>query len=116
MRSTIPHPPRRTWPSLQQVFRVGYTLRLVFALVRDKRMSHIQRFALFGTTMALLTIVIVPSNPLAALVAVALPVVGPVIGLPADLVLDWTAVTMILTIIFRLLPREVVQEHTARIT
>lgn len=114
MESTTVARPTRL-PSYLNIFNVFGTLRLVGALIRDRRLTFLRR-GFFGIiTLLLAVIVLVPSNPLALLIAAAVPVVGPILDLPADYTIDWVAAAAIITVLVRMFPREIVAEHTARI-
>ena len=111
-RSPTPSARRPAYP---WVFNVWNTFRLVFSLIRDPRVSRFRRFSFFGIVAGLVAIVLIPSNPIAALLAAVIPVVGPIIGLPADFVLDWTVAAAIITLLLHIFPQSIVAEHRARL-
>jgi hypothetical protein len=62
-------------------------------LAKDRRISWIRK-ALYVVPMILLIgALLLPESILAVAVAAALPVVGPLADLPADVVLDWALLT-----------------------
>ena len=58
--------------------------------------------------------VLLPEGIIAALVAVALPLVGPAINLPTDAVIDWVFLGIAAYALLGILPRAVVAEHHAQ--
>ena len=50
-----------------------------------------------------------------ALASLLLPVVGPLVDLPADAALDWTVAIALAPALLRLLPADIVAEHQAAI-
>ena len=58
---------------------------------------------------------LLPEGIIAALIAVALPLVGPAINLPTDAVIDWAFLGIAAYALLGILPRAVVAEHHAQV-
>jgi hypothetical protein len=82
VKSSSPHP----W---EMILHPVKTLRFVTAVRRDRRISWLRKRLSVGPLVVLVAALLLPESILAALVAVALPVVGPIANLPADAALDW---------------------------
>jgi hypothetical protein len=108
VKSSSPHP----WEMMLHPFK---TLRFVNALRRDRRISWLRKLLYVGPLLVLLAALLLPESILAALVAVALPVVGPVANLPADAVLDWAFLGFAAYALLGILPRAIVSEHHAQL-
>jgi hypothetical protein len=90
-------------------------LRFVGALARDPRISALRKIAFVAVVGALLGALLVPDGAIALLVATLLPVVGPVVALPADATVDWLFLGTVAYALLGLFPAYVVREHHARV-
>ena len=108
VKSSSPH----LWEMILHPFK---TLRFVNALRRDRRISWLRKLLYVGPLLVLVGALLLPESILAALVAVALPVVGPVVNLPADAALDWAFVGVAAYGLLGILPQAIVREHHAQL-
>jgi hypothetical protein len=108
VKSMSPHP----WEMVLHPFK---TLRFVNDLRRDRRISWLRKLLYVGPLVVLFAALLLPESILAALVAVALPVVGPVANLPADAALDWAFLGFAAYALLGILPRRIVAEHHAEV-
>ncbi|HLY32229.1 MAG TPA: hypothetical protein VKQ36_14455 [Ktedonobacterales bacterium] len=90
-------------------------VRFVYSLATDRRVALLLKLLYIGALALLLIALLVPEGLLAALVAVALPFVGPAINLPADGVVDWLVLGAAAYGLLALFPRAIVSEHHARL-
>jgi hypothetical protein len=107
-KSASPHP----WEMVIHPFK---TLRFVNALRKDRRISWLRKVLYVGPIVLLVGALLLPESILAAVVAVALPVVGPMANLPADGVVDWAFVGLAAYALLGILPRAIVSEQHARL-
>ena len=91
------------------------SLRFVGALARDSRISALRKLAFVAVVSALIGALLVPDGLIAVVVATLLPLVGPVIALPADATLDWLLIGAVAYALLGLFPAHIVREHHARI-
>jgi hypothetical protein len=108
VKSSSPHP----WEMVLHPFK---TLRFVNDLRRDRRISWLRKLLYVGPLVVLVVALLLPESMLAALVAVALPVVGPVANLPADAALDWGFLGLAAYALLGILPHRLVAEHHAEV-
>jgi hypothetical protein len=108
MKSSRPHP----WELIIHPFK---TLHFVSDLAKDRRISWIRK-ALYVVPIILLVVaLLLPESLLAAVVATALPVIGPLADLPADAVVDWAFVGLAAYALLGILPQAIVSEHHAEL-
>ena len=107
VKSTRPHP----W---EMVLHPLKTLRFVNELRQDPRISLVRKLLYLGPMLLLLLAVLLPEGIIAALIAAALPLVGPAINLPTDAVIDWAFLGIAAYALLGILPRAVVAEHHAQ--
>ena len=91
------------------------TLRFVGALARDPRISPLVKVFCLLIVGMLLAALLVPEGVIAVLVAALLPIVGPIIAVPADATVDWLLLGTMAYALLALLPAHIVREHHARI-
>jgi hypothetical protein len=108
VKSASPHP----WEMVIHPFK---TLRFVNALRKDRRISWLRKVLYVGPIVLLVGALLLPESILAAAVAVALPVVGPMANLPADGVVDWAFVGLAAYALLGILPRAIVSEQHAHL-
>ena len=106
--SALPHP----WEMVEHPFK---TLRFVNDLRRDGRISLVRKLLYVVPLLLLLLAVLLPEGIIAALVAVALPLVGPAINLPADAVIDWVFLGIAAYALLSIFPHALVAEHHAQV-
>ena len=90
------------------------TLRFVNDLRRDPHIALVRKLLYLGPMLLLLLAVLLPEGIIAGLVAVALPVVGPAINLPADAVIDGVFLGIAVYGLLSIFPRALVAEHHAQ--
>ena len=105
--SARPHP----WEMVEHPIK---TLRFVNDLRQDGRISLVRKLLYLAPMLLLLLAVLVPEGIIAGLVAVALPLVGPAINLPADAVIDWVFLGIAAYALLGIFPRALVAEHHAQ--
>ena len=108
VKSTRPHP----WEMIIHPFK---TLGFVNALARDRRISMVRKALYVGPLLVLLGALLLPESILATVIAIALPVIGPVANLPADAVVDWAFIGLAAYALLGILPKAIVAEHHARL-
>jgi hypothetical protein len=91
------------------------TLRFINDLRQDGRISLVRKLLYLVPMLLLLLAVLLPEGIIAALVAVALPVVGPAINLPADAVIDWVFLGIAAYALLSIFPRALIAEHHAQV-
>ena len=106
--SARPHP----W---EMVLHPVKTLRFVNDLRRDPHIALVRKLLYLLPMLLLVLAVLLPEGIIAALIAVALPLVGPAINLPTDAVIDWAFLGIAAYALLGILPRAAVAEHHARV-
>ena len=91
------------------------SLRFMNALRRDPRISWVRKVLYVGPLLVLVIALLVPEGVVAAGLALLLPLVGPLINVPADAALDWMAFGLAAYALLGVFPRNIVREHHARI-
>jgi hypothetical protein len=103
-----PHP----WEMLQHPVK---TVRFLDALRRDPRVSGVRKLLYIGPLLILVIALLLPEGVVAAGVALLVPLVGPLVNLPADAVLDWFVFGLAAYALLGVLPKRIVAEHHARL-
>jgi hypothetical protein len=106
--SARPHP----WEMVEHPIK---TLRFVNDLRQDPHIALVRKLLYLLPMLLLLLAVLLPEGIIAALIAVALPVVGPAINLPTDAVIDWAFVGIAAYALLGIFPRALVAEHHAQV-
>ena len=96
-------------------FHIIKTFKLLGALITDKRVSVLRKFAFLGSIAFLLALLFFPDLVNEAFLSTVLPVVGTVIGVPIDAGVDWTAFALLMVNFMRFFPEDIVSEHYQRI-
>jgi hypothetical protein len=91
------------------------TLRFVGALASDPRLSPLRKALYLLVVGVLLLSLLIPEGIVAALVAALLPIVGPIVAIPADATVDWLLLGTMAYALLALFPAHIVREHHARI-
>jgi hypothetical protein len=91
------------------------TLRFVGALARDPRISPLVKVLCLLVVGMLLAALLIPEGLIAAVVAALLPIVGPIVAVPADATIDWLLLGTMAYALLALFPADIVREHHARI-
>ncbi|SRR5487761_1916117 len=103
-----PHP----WEMVEHPIK---TVRFINALRRDGRISWMRKLLYMGPFLFLLIALLLPEGIVAAGVALLLPVVGPLVNVPADAALDWFALGLAAYGLLGILPKRIVAEQHARL-
>lgn len=90
-------------------------LRFVWALAHDPRVSLVRKVVYLLVEGVLLVALLVPEGVVATLVAGLLPLVGPLVAVPADATVDWLFLGATAYALLGLFPAQIVREHHARI-
>ena len=99
----------------QLFFHLIKTFKLLGALITDRRVSALRKFAFLGSIAFLLALLFFPDLINEAFLSTVLPVVGTVIGVPIDAGVDWTAFALLMVNFMRFFPEDIVSEHYQRI-
>lgn len=104
----------RTLNQLSMLFHFRKTAALTGAVLRDKRVHWLPK-TLFIGILSVLVIALVGGDAVAELVSGVLPLIGPVVGIPADATFDWLALGVAAYNLLKLFPAEIVGEHYDRL-
>lgn len=91
------------------------TVRFMVALGRDPRVSGVRKLLYIGPLLILLIALLLPEGIIAAGVALLVPLIGPLVNLPADAVLDWVVFGLAAYALLGILPSSIVSEHHVRL-
>jgi hypothetical protein len=114
---------RRSSPLTGQSGRIGRfrmllhvrkTVKLVQAVLADRRVPVLRK-ALFLWALVILAVALLVPDAGSALASMLVPVLGPLVDLPADAAIDWSVAIALAPWLLRLLPDEIVAEHQAAI-
>lgn len=106
--SARPHP----W---ELVLHPVHSVRFIQALGRDPRISWVRKLLYLGPLVLLLVAVLLPEGIIAAVIAALVPLVGPLVNLPADAALDWVLLGLAAYALLRIFPEQIVREHHAQL-
>ena len=91
------------------------TVRLIGALLRDRRIPLTRKLLFFSSIALLLVVLFFPDLFSEGILSVALPFVGTLLGIPIDVGFDWIALAMLLVNLLHVFPPAIVSEHYQRI-
>ena len=91
------------------------TLRFVNDLRQDPHIALFRKLLYLLPMLLLVLAVLLPEGIIAALLAVALPLVGPAINLPTDAVIDWAFLGIAAYALLGIFPSALVAEHHAQV-
>jgi hypothetical protein len=91
------------------------TVRLLGALIADRRIPLSQKILFFSIILLLLVALLFPDLLNEAFLTTLLPVLGTLIGVPVDAGVDWIAFAMIVVNLMHIFPAAIVSEHYQRI-
>jgi hypothetical protein len=106
--SARPHP----W---ELVLHPAHTVRFIQALGRDPRISWVRKVLYLAPLLLLLVAVLLPEGIIAAAVAALVPLVGPLVNLPADAALDWVLLGLAAYALLGIFPEQIMREHHAQL-
>jgi hypothetical protein len=110
----MPYPSRhgRRRPRRLDIFlHAGRTIKLIGALLGDRRIPLWRKGAFFVSIGALLFVLLFPDVLNEFVMSTVLPLVGTVLGVPLDAGFDWVAFSMVVVTLLRFFPAELVAEH-----
>lgn len=99
--------PRR----LDIFLHAGKTVKLIGALLGDRRIPLWRKAAFFVSIGALLFVLLFPDVLNEFVMSTVLPLVGTILGVPLDAGFDWVAFSMVVVTLLRFFPAELVAEH-----
>jgi len=91
------------------------TLKLIGALLNDRRIPFIRKTLFFGSILFLLVLLFFPDLFGEVVLSVVLPIVGTVLGVPLDAGFDWVVLAIAVMSLLRVFPPELVSEHYQRV-
>jgi hypothetical protein len=91
------------------------TLKLIGALLNDRRIPFIRKILFFGSILFLLALLLFPDAFGEVFLTVVLPVLGTILGVPLDAGFDWIVFAIAIVGLLRVFPAEMVSEHYQRI-
>lgn len=106
----LEHPKR-----IDVFFHAIKTLKLIGALLADRRVTIVRKAFFVVSVGALLFILLFPDAINEVFLSAIAPVIGTVVGVPLDAGFDWIALAMVLVTLLRFFPEEMVSEHYMRI-
>jgi hypothetical protein len=106
---------RRQKPTLKHWFaHVGKTLRLLWSLLRDPRVSVFRKIAFIGLIIIFGVVLFIPDSLIVGALALLLPALSPFVGVPEG-VIDVAALAFVLYWTLRIFPQDVVQDNAERL-
>ncbi len=100
---------------IESFFRMGGTIKLINALLRDARVSTTRKVCFSAALVTLLVAMIFPELMADGILATVLPFISTIIGIPLEAGVDWLTFVMVLPVLLRIFPATVMQEHYLRI-
>jgi hypothetical protein len=97
------------------VLHPAHTVRFIQALGRDPRISWVRKVLYLAPLLLLLVAVLLPEGIIAAAVAALVPLVGPLVNLPADAALDWVLLGLAAYALLGIFPEQIMREHHAQL-
>ena len=103
---------KRSLPGrIESLFRVGGTVKLVNSLMRDQRIAPARK-VLFGLSLAaVIGAMLFPELIADGFMASILPFISGIIGVPIEAGFDWLTFIMLLPILLRIFPSDIMEEH-----
>ena len=109
------HPSKRSsMNQLSLLLHIRKTALLINAVLHDARVHWLSK-SLFLGTLSALVIALLGGDAVGEMVSNVLPVIGPVLGLPADAGLDWVVFSVAAFNLLKLFPADIVGEHYDRL-
>ena len=91
------------------------TLKLIGALLKDRRVPFVRKILFFGSILFLLVLLLFPDIFGEVFLSFVMPVVGTILGVPVDAGFDWVVFAIAVVGLLRVFPPEMVSEHYQRI-
>lgn len=109
-------PQRLAQPRRRDIFLHFFkTLKLIFAVLVDRRVFVGRKLAFSISVVAFLAVVAFPDLLVDLGLSFMLPFVGTVLGVPLDAGLDWMVFALTVVGLLRVFPAEIVSEHYERL-
>ena len=107
---------QRRHPRRSDIFLHAFkTLKLIGALVTDRRVPLWSKLLFVGAIAGLLTLLLFPDVLDEVVLSAILPLVGTLLGVPLDAGFDWLAFALALVSLLHVFPAPLVAEHYGRI-
>ena len=106
--STRPHP----WEMVLHPIKM---IRFVNSLWRDPRISWVRKLLYIAPLLVLLVAVLLPEGIVATVLAGLVPILGPLVNVPADAAIDWVVLGLAAYALLGIFPKQIVRELHARL-
>jgi hypothetical protein len=106
--STRPHP----WEMVLHPIKM---IRFVNSLWRDPRISWVRKLLYIAPLLVLLVAVLLPEGIVATVLAGLVPILGPLVNVPADAAIDWVVLGLAAYGLLGIFPKQIVRELHARL-
>ena len=106
--STRPHP----WEMVLHPIKM---VRFVNSLWRDPRISWVRKLLYIAPLLVLLVAVLLPEGIVATVLAGLVPILGPLVNVPADAAIDWVVLGLAAYALLGIFPKQIVRELHARL-
>ena len=113
-------PPYQQWqqqhaksqPDRSEAFwHPGKTFKFVGTLLADPRISIFQKALFIIGIGAILSLLFVPDTVAEIILSIAAPIIGTIVGVPLDIGAEWTAIILLLPVLFHIFPDHIKAEH-----
>jgi len=106
--STRPYP----WEMVLHPIKM---VRFVNSLWRDPRISWVRKLLYIAPLLVLLVAVLLPEGIVATVLAGLVPILGPLVNVPADAAIDWVVLGLAAYALLGIFPKQIVRELHARL-
>jgi len=106
--STRPHP----WEMVLHPIKM---IRFVNSLWRDPRISWVRKLLYIAPLLVLLVAVLLPEGIVATVLAGLVPILGPLVNVPADAAIDWVVLGLAAYALLGIFPKQIVRDLHARL-
>lgn len=90
-------------------------VRFVHSLWRDSRISWVRKLLYIAPLLVLLVAVLLPEGIVATVLAGLVPIVGPLVNVPADAAIDWVVLGLAAYALLGIFPKQIVRELHMRL-
>jgi hypothetical protein len=105
-------PIKRSFPGrIESFFRMRRTIQLVNSLMRDARVSAVRKVGFAAALISLLVAMIFPELVADSFLSTIMPFISSIVGIPLEAGIDWFAFVMLLPVLMRIFPAQIMQEH-----
>ncbi|HET8909730.1 MAG TPA: hypothetical protein VFN11_22470 [Ktedonobacterales bacterium] len=105
-----PLPPNSTLPRpWEMVMHPVKMIRFVNALWRDPRISWVRKLLYLVPLLVLLVAVLLPEGIIATVLAGLVPILGPLLNVPADAAIDWVVLGLAAYALLGIFPKQIVR-------